>query len=596
MSVICAWLVLLLTFPLFGHDVLEEIEVGASKDLEDFSFTATSVVSPLDLEAGGSSLIGQKLEAIPGVIATQNGGPGGRVSYFFRGTESRHVSFTLDGLKLNDPSSTDRQFDAAFMTASFLREIVVHRGPQAVLYGSDAFGGLIEMRSRQGEEAPQTRLLLRGGSFGTAELALSKDWGQAANRGTITLNKFRTDGISRLNEKRFGATERDGADVTQLTSSSSHQWANRYRTEVLALYLRGQNELDGATLDTSFDESRNHQYVLQQKTHLDLGEAGAVSLRNGFNRHDRFLRTLVMGEEAYAGNLIQHEALYRINTQYFSFLGGLQTEHEDFHITGVERSFDLHSAFAQGALRIENWKFQSGIRGDYHTAYGGFRTGSTGLSYEVGSSAFSLQHSVGFKAPSLYQLYAPPLFGQPIGNAALTPEENDAWELRWSYKTLPLEAEVNLFRNNLQQLITFTNQGFINQRNFTAEGVELSGVVRGDAFELRPSYTHQNFRQADLILRRPRNFGQLGFAFFPAETTELSVRGRFFDSRIDLDENGNVVRLAGFEVLDLGFRWSRGNRSYGVELLNILNREYEELYGFGVMPRSIFFSMGLKLF
>jgi outer membrane cobalamin receptor len=144
---------------------MDKIQVTAKKKVSDFNFSKPATINTSQLEAEPSGLIAPQLNQIPGVIANQNGGPGGRVSFFMRGTESRHVAFTLDGLKLNDPSNTDRQFDSAFFSAPFLSQVEVHKGPQAVLYGSDSFGGLIEMTSRKGENAPETRVDLNGGSF-----------------------------------------------------------------------------------------------------------------------------------------------------------------------------------------------------------------------------------------------------------------------------------------------------------------------------------------------------------------------------------------------------------------------------------------------
>ena len=135
-----SWLNLILIFlPLysFAQNVLPTVHVNAYKEVSEFHYGTSSIISEDALSTDPLPLASTQLSKVPGVIAIQNGGPGGRVSYFFRGTESRHVAFTLDGLKLNDPSNNDRQFDAAFFTSAFLKDMNIHMGPQSVLFGSE---------------------------------------------------------------------------------------------------------------------------------------------------------------------------------------------------------------------------------------------------------------------------------------------------------------------------------------------------------------------------------------------------------------------------------------------------------------------------
>ncbi len=579
--------ILLLLAPLFigASTELDSINVEAEKDVARFTFTPSETVTPVQLEHQPIGLLSPELEKVPGLVANQNGGPGGRVSFFLRGTESRHVSFTLDGLKINDASNTDRQFDAAFVTAPFLREVVIHKGPQAVLFGSDALGGMIELKTRRGENAPETRLSVNAGSFGTIGSGLTKDWATPKANGTLTATRFHSDGISRLNKKRHDADERDATDITQLTSSSEHRWHRKIQTELLATYLHGKAEQDGFGDDNSHDYSQNDQYVLQQRTNLALDDNQAISLRNGLSRHQRRNNSLSYGEDVFSGDLIQQELVHRLETGPWGILTGLATEHESAGARGLDRSFDLHSGFLQSSFRRGKFRFHSGGRVERHTRYGTFSTGAAGMGWE----GFSVQYSQGYKAPSVYQLFAPPLGGQPIGNSELRPETNHSLEASWKMSKDDLDLAVSAFQNRLTNLFTFiSGQGYFNQQRFIAEGVEFSGKLRTRWAEFSSSFTHQQFKDSEaVVLRRPYNILHGGISFFPEETLELNVSGRWFSSRRDFDG-----KLNPYEVLDLGLRknWARDDVS--VQIRNLLNREYEELYGFSVLPRSLFVGYG----
>lgn len=576
---------------LLAEEWLETIEVGASKELSDFHLGSSEVY---DLERS-PTLLTDELRSSTGITASQNGGPGGRASFFVRGTEARHLAFTIDQLKINDPSNTDRQYDAAFLSTPFLKNVTLYKGPQAVLFGSDAMGGLVDMRTRKGESPGETRFAFNAGSFGSVDSSLSHDWGNTHHQGTFTTSSMRTDGISRLNKKRFAATERDGADLTQITSSSQHKPAPKWQTDLLFSYLRGHNELDGATDDNSFDEGRSDQLLLQQKTNFEVAGKKDISLRTGLSRHQREVKTLRGGEESYEGDLNQNELLYRQEAGNLKFLTGLSQENENYEDKTLEKRATLSSAFMQTSWDWQSTTMQAGVRSEEHSQFGFFPTGAVGISQKCRSHLFSTQYSQGFKAPSLYQLYGPPIFGSPVGNKNLLPERNHAWEARWVHEKDIVKTELSLFQNRLSNLITYTNQGYVNQGKFISEGLELSLDLTLGHFRIRPTYLQQNFRkEATTVLRRPREQESLKLSYFPRETLELSVNYRHSGPRKDFNETGNVTKLNEFEVYDLGAKLELGRKTFGVHVVNVLNREYEELYGYSVMPRSAFAHFGYK--
>jgi vitamin B12 transporter len=573
---------IVLSYNIFAIEELELIEVKAEKDIERFTFSTYEKISQRKLEQGPTGIISPELNSVPGLVASQNGGPGGRVSFFMRGTEARHLSFTVDGFKINDISNTDRQFDAAFMTSTFIKELNIYKGPQAVLFGSDAMGGLIDMKTKKGENAPDTTIKMGGGSFGTLSSSLLNDWQKNNHRGTLTLTRFHTDGISRLNKKRFNAKEQDSTDITHVTSSSSHEWSSQIHTDFLTAFLNGKAEQDGFADDNNHDFSSNDQYLVQQKSSIVLSENQSFSLRNGFNRHNRFIETS-SNDEYYNGHLFQHEILHRLEAGPLGILSGLSNEHENAKTSGLDKSFDLNSVFTQSSFKKNHFKFHLGGRLDKHSRYGTFLTGSGGL----GFYDLHFQYSQGYKAPSLYQLYAPDSFGFPIGNSDLVPEVNHSLEASWKKITDSTESSVSVFQNRLSNLFYYSSTlGYLNQERFISEGVEVSGKLKTTRLDYFGSFTHQQFKKNHgPILRRPYNSAQLRVSYFPVETIELNLNGRWFSSRKDIEAKLNPYEVVDFSLIKT---WSRDE--VVVQFQNLLNRIYEDIYGFSVMSRSVFLS------
>lgn len=586
-----SWLFISILFVLSVNATtnLKMIEVTAEKDVHRFTFNSSHHVSTLDLENNFLGLVSTSLEKIPGLIASQNGGPGGRVSFFIRGTESRHISFTLDGLKINDTSNVDRQFDAAFMSSPFLKEMIIHKGPQAVLYGSDALGGMVEMKTRKGENAPETRLSINGGSFGTLDSSLASDWKNNDHNGSLTASRFHSDGISRLNKKRYNAKERDATDTTQLTSSSEHRWTSKLQTDLLASYLHGNAEQDGFANDNSFDFSQNDQYILQQKSNFEINENHAISLRNGLNRHQRKNESLNSRSEFFNGNLFQNEAIYRMELGNLGLLAGQSLEKESAQAKKMDKDFYLHGLFIQSSYKFDKFKLHSGARVDGHSKYGIFYTGSAGMSY----GELSVQYSQGYKAPSLYQLYGPSSFGAPVGNPELVPETNHSLEASWKKITELFESSISLFQNRLTNQFTYSfTQGYLNQQRFITEGIELFGKVKSSQTHFNFSFTHQDFKDEEApVLRRPYNSANVGLSYFPEESVELNVTQRWFSSRKDFGKT-DITKLNGYEVTDLSVRKTWERDDIALQLKNLFDREYEDLFGFNVMPRSLYAHYG----
>ncbi len=77
--------------------------------------------------------------------AMPTGGPGKQASAFLNGTLSRNVVVLLDGLRLND--STDVSPNLGAISLLGIERVELLLGPNSVLFGSDAIGGVIHLRS-----------------------------------------------------------------------------------------------------------------------------------------------------------------------------------------------------------------------------------------------------------------------------------------------------------------------------------------------------------------------------------------------------------------------------------------------------------------
>jgi vitamin B12 transporter len=90
------------------------------------------------------------LRQVPGVFIVRQGEYGGLASLFIRGGNSDSNQVNLDGVPVGDIGGG---FDFSNLATAGIGEFEVYRGPNSVLYGSDAASGAVDLRSVRGSTA-----------------------------------------------------------------------------------------------------------------------------------------------------------------------------------------------------------------------------------------------------------------------------------------------------------------------------------------------------------------------------------------------------------------------------------------------------------
>jgi iron complex outermembrane receptor protein len=170
-----------------------------------------SVVDSSTIARTNTVGLAEALRTVPGVIAGNLfGSEDARISIRGSGARGgfgvRGVGILLDGVPVTDPDGQTR-LDQLDLGAA--RSIEVVRGPGGAMYGGAASGGVINVITKSGREAPGLSLRLTGGGFGPDSLNLRKAdvaWGGARGawdayvQGSLTdLAGFRVQGQNAVN-------------------------------------------------------------------------------------------------------------------------------------------------------------------------------------------------------------------------------------------------------------------------------------------------------------------------------------------------------------------------------------------------------------
>ena len=121
------------------------------------------------IEQSGHRDLGELLQATPGVVVTQYGGPGSASTLSIRGSGANEVLVVVDGVPIN--SAITGEADLSQVPLTNVQRVTVLPGAQSARYGSRAQAGvvIVETRHADGELSAMTRT----GAWGEQEEALS---------------------------------------------------------------------------------------------------------------------------------------------------------------------------------------------------------------------------------------------------------------------------------------------------------------------------------------------------------------------------------------------------------------------------------------
>lgn len=593
--------------------------------------SATTVVRVESLTPVSLTQAQNLFARVPGLFFLQTGLTGGAGSVFIRGANSEHTLFMLDGFELNDPVSPARSFNFNLFNLGLIDRIEVLRGPQSSLYGSDALAGVVNLISTEPEKN-QVELSGLYGSYKTfkGDLRLSR-----VKKNLFYLLEFNSDdsaGISQASSAYSGNHEPDSYAQQSLSFKFKYRPAPNFNLSWQTRALTGRAELDafggpGGDDPNSIQKSNfffnrleldgfffNHRWeqklVLGFQTgqrkndnpadefHPEIEEARYKSQlfkldwQNNLYLSSRHL--LVFGFEE---KLEQGSSAY----SYFSSWGDYQS---DF----PRKKASLASFYLQDQWRPwPRLSLTSGVRLDHHQSFGPAATFrlAANLDWPEQQARFKLTLGSGFKAPSLYELYAPPDNLGPIGNSSLEPVKNLGWDVGVEKSFFNrLTLSLTYFETRFRHLIQFYyGTGYQNLGRAQTRGLELSlKAVPIKNLDLSASWTHLQARDLDHqtdLLRRPKNtfYANLNFS---RKAVRISSEVYYLGQRYDLDYSSypnQEVCLQSALLVNLLVSYDlKSTMSFFIRGDNLFDTRYEMVYGYGSPGATISTGFRLKLF
>ena len=122
------------------------------------------IITSKEIKEYGATDVNEVLEMIPGLHITQSGPKGQQTSLFTRGTGSNHTLVLLNGIPINDQSTTQGLHDFGVDFIQSIHQIEIYTGPNGAHFGPNAIGGAISIQMKNGFDFDGAQSQLAGGS------------------------------------------------------------------------------------------------------------------------------------------------------------------------------------------------------------------------------------------------------------------------------------------------------------------------------------------------------------------------------------------------------------------------------------------------
>ena len=616
------------------------LPVHAQTSQGDYVVTATRTATPTGQLGSSVTVVGREeierrqyrsvielLQGIRGLHVTQSGGRGKQASVFSRGTNSNQTLFLINGIRVSDPSTPSGTFQFEHLNLEDIERIEVVRGPQSVLYGSDAIGAVINIITRRGGKGIVASGTAEGGSFSTVEAKMVLDGSYKWIDFNFGYSRLDTAGISIL-PKRLNGFEKDGTWNTNFSGRIGVRAAKWLDLDFYGKLVRAKTEIDPFVDDLNAITKTRQNFaraaatfkMFEDRLSTVIAFSYAGFVRNSINPPDaNNPGTNTISNFLGDRKRIEFQSDFKLLPDNTVTIGG-NIEWERAKSGGsaffaFSRTQVNKAIFVQDQFAISDRLFGTvGLRIDQLEAFGTAVTWRVAPAYVIKETGTTIKGSygTGFKAPTLEQRFGfnPgfPGFGVPAfnGNPNLEPETSRGWDFGFEQKLFKdkLSFGASYFRNDIKNLIT-ANAGFttnINIGRVRTHGIET--FVKAEILEnLHLSINYTYLRAEDRVsgaelVRRPRHSFNAELAWKPVEKATISLGVRVIGTRTDFQAvapfgrtnlpHETTVRVAG------SYKFNK-YLSVFARMENLFDSRFEEPNGFQRPGFAVFGGVKISL-
>lgn len=524
------------------------IEVEGARDIFPATSTPIYEITEEEIQKQRPNSLAEVLRSLPGFAINDVGfGADIHTGTFYRGSSINQSVFLLNGRPINTNINTYHgNIDLNSIPVDAIERVELSSGTSSTLYGSEAFGGVVNIITKQGSEIPRFNGLAEFGSYDRSNYRAS----YGGTFGSLKLNfgyeEFSADNRYPVPE---GAANRDAEG---LLFNGDTATSNYYGSAVLDLDARNTLSLDAYKVSSSRGLLYFGFPLQRDRLDHDVLNIGLSwrSLLSG--SEDSILRTTLSYNQDYFNTYGPTQNIFYRQGTLDSQTIAARVEHEwQFNPTNNLRwGLDLRNRYLngdvlstapdriafneteyrerfEGALfALNTWSINDtlqtelGLRQNFTSEYGSYLNPSVGLRWAASPSIALRGSWVSVQRnPGLDQLYVYDTVHNWLPNPDLEPETGSSWTAGVDVRLAAnLTGQFTYFGSSLSdrlgiQFGRWANVGLVN----------TNGLEAALRWQITPQWsTFLNYTYTDARIASGIEQGlQLGFV--PYSVAQLGI-------------------------------------------------------------------------
>ena len=542
-----------------------------------------------DLESINAKDIGEALRGTSSVEVTSNGGPGQLTSVFFRGTESDHTLFLMNGVNINDGITNNASLQ--FINPLMADELTIVKGSSSTLFGS-AIGGVVSIDTNQ-----ITPEKLRGvakvsyGSNNYKEVLTKKAFRESDHAISIGFSAIDTDGIK---PTQF-STQKSGYE-NQSIDLAFHKNLSLGTLKTSLTHTQGRGEYDDSGSQLHRDFETTIAAIEVDDIEHDLGK---------LNLHlSRFRQATDESNSDFARTYRSSLKIKnKLDLDYKNtLLTGVDFHNESIRNQNGSGGFNSKEAYAQLSQTNIDSHWSLGARFIDDEFAGTHKTWNAAYTKLVNEKlSLGAMSSTGFKTPTGNDRFL-------SGSNDAKPETSRTNELTATLKPINgTKLTASIFQTRIENMIVWVNNGgnWVLQNSGSGvsriDGQEISLSKDFINWKIKGTMLFQDPRGSDgtQLLKRAKRTANLS-AVYKNDTIKWSTQISHSDKRTDagLDYDGDWVEdsdyvMSTYTVVNTNLDYAlTDNLSLNGKIDNVFDTNYETTDGYSTFGQS--FYIGLK--
>ncbi|WP_019934812.1 TonB-dependent receptor domain-containing protein [Oceanimonas smirnovii] len=546
------------------------------------------VITRADIERRQPRSLIDLLETLPGMqFGSQSGGIGQLSSLFVRGTESDHVLVLLNGRPMAQMVNSNVDFSQ--LPVSNVQRIEYIRGPRAAIYGSRAIGGVVNIITTSKVNDISVGVTTGSNDYYAADVSVNQ-WVTDATRLQLATGYRETRGYDIIPDNN--EPDRDGFSSKNLTLGVEHQLDQSWTLNANVNGWENKTDYDNGGFGPDTSNTQTYQFDAGL-AYQDEQLVGQLNASYGEHELESWVKADGRNSASYSNSSTATTRLdglvqYRYSDQGYT-LAGMDWQQD--RLLSRSTSFTAPDRDNTGVFisAYHTWSpltLELTGRIDDNEQFGTHGTWQSALSLQLPEQhKATLSYGTAFRAPTFGDLYSS--WG---GNPDLAPEKSNNWELGFSGDYKVLDWQLNLYRNEIDNLIIYPAPFYVatnSAENTDAliRGLELTVNASTGPLHHSVSYEYTDAKDiktaAQLLNRAKRKFSWTGD--IDVANTNLFAQVLYVSDRqtYDADFMKGLVYTPSYTIWNIGARYPlTQNLTLNGKINNLFDKDYQVVSGY----------------